>query len=482
MYCEKCGAKLEPNERFCPYCGEVVENALEPSSAPPPPPSPAPRSLPADPPAPNLNKKPGNKKAIVIGAAAAAVLLAVILAAVFLLGGKDEPNDAASSPAPGQSLDPSAGPADTGSASPSQPLGTQDPSAGPSADAPASRPAGTAAPSAAPASLPSLYIGTWAAEGCTVGDEENGWQAFYLGSVNGNTLTFTLEKVSAAMSFNRIARTDPITVTLENGKGTFQVKNDGWGNSGAGEVALNGDAIHLTVNITVPDPMAMWDLAMDVDFYPASSTSNQQGQTAQPTQITVMAGGSALSLPQVPYLDNGQVMIPVEPVFGAVGIAVFEDLDSMVGLTESHAIMLTDMGGDYIFDVDGSEISWDRPVLVGYIDGCYFLPLDTLDVFGLQTSWDPAGKVAAIQGTIASADRVSAQKIAALKRFDMDEAAQRVQNAGYSFAPAGSDWGYWGGRKYWTIPVTTADGIQDAVTTYDGTYYELNVYPREYID
>lgn len=196
----------------------------------------------------------------------------------------------------------------------------------------------------------------------------------------------------------------------------------------------------------------------------------------------MMTDTGALSLSQAPYLDNGQVMIPVEPVFEAVGIAVFEDLGSMVGLTESHAIMLTDMGGDYIFDVDGSEISWDRPVLVGYIDGCYFLPLDTLDVFGLQTSWDSAGKIATIQGTIDASDRVSAQKISALKQFDMDVAAQRVQNAGYSFAPAGADWGYWGGCKYWSIPVTTADGIQDAVTTYDGKYYEINVYPREYID
>lgn len=481
MYCEKCGAKLEPNERFCPYCGEVVENASQAPSTPPPPPSPAPQSPPADPPAPDFNKKPGDKKPIIIGIAAAAVLLAVILAAVFLLGGKDKPDNAAVSPAPGQSLDPSAEPAGTGSASPSQPLGTQDPSAGPSEapSADASQPVESATPSAAPASLSGLYIGTWAAEGCTVGDEENGWQALYLESVNGNTLTFALEKISAAMSFNRIARAEPITVTLENGKGTFLVENDGWFNSGRGVITVKGDAIHVTVDITDPDPNAMWDLTMDADFYPASSTSNQQGQ---PAQITVMVNGSALPLSQTPYLDNRQVMIPIEPVFEAIGIAVFEDMGSIVGLTESHAIMLTDMGGDYIFDLDGSEVSWDNPELVGYMDGCYFLPLDTLDVFGLQTSWDSAGKVASVQGTIASADRVSAQKIAALKQFDMDVAAQRVQNAGYSFAPAGADCGYWGGCKYWAIPVTTADGIQDAVTTYDGTYYELNVYPREYID
>lgn len=456
MYCTKCGAKLEPNEHFCPFCGQVVETGHEPS--PPPPPPSAPQSQLADPPTPDSGKRPGSKKPVIVGAAVAAIVLAAILAAVILPGGRDKPGNAAVSPAPNQSAAPSGEPTGAGSMPPS------------------AEPSEIATPTAAPVALADLPMGAWAAEGCIINDETNGWQAFYLESVNGNTLTFTLESVSGAMSFNRIARTDSITVTLENGKGTFLVENDGWFNSGTGVITVNGGAIHVSVGITTFDPMANWDLGMDADFYPVQSNSGQ------PDKITVMTDTGALSLSQAPYLDNGQVMIPIEPVFEAVGIAVFEDLGSMVGLTESHAIMLTDMGGDYIFDVDGSKISWDRPVLVGYIDGCYFLPLDTLDVFGLQTSWDSAGKVATIQGTIDASDRVSAQKISALKQFDMDVAAQRVQNAGYSFAPSGADCGYWGGCKYWSIPVTTADGIQDAVTTYDGKYYEMDVYPREYID
>lgn len=483
MYCTKCGAKLEPNERFCPHCGEMVEDAFEPPSAPPPSPSPAPQSPPVQPPASNSGKKPGGKKPVIIGAVIAAVLLALILAAVFLLGGKDKPNDAASSPSPDQSFDPSEEPTDTDNTSPSQPLETEEPSAGPSeapsTDAPPSQPPETAAPATVPASLPDLYIGAWVAEGDTIEDDTNGWQAFYLESVNGNTLTFTLESVGAA-PYNRIADTYPITVAMENGKGTFPV-NDSWGNSGMGEITLKGDAIHVTVDITAPDPMAMWDIGMDEDFYPANSASNQQGQPVQPTQITVMADGSELSLSQTPYLDNGEVMIPMEQVFEAVGITVFQDNDT-IALTESHAITLMDMGGEYILNVDGLGTDWDRSALVSYSNGCYYVPLNILDVFGLQTSWDSAGKVATIQGTIASADRVSAQKVEALKQFDKDAAAQRVLNAGYSFAPSGSDCGYWGGCKYWSIPVTTADGIQDVVTTYDGKYYEMNVYPREYID
>lgn len=450
MYCTKCGAKLEPNERFCPYCGQAVE--ADPSLPPPPPP----QSPVAGPPAPDSGKRPGSKKPVIVGAAVAAIVLAAILAAVILPGGRDKPGNAAVSPAPNQSAAPSGEPTGAGSMPPS------------------AEPSEIATPTAAPVALADLPIGAWAAEGCIISDETNGWQAFYLESVNGNTLTFTLESVGAA-PYNRIANTYPITVIISNGTGTFPV-NDSWGNSGTGSITVKDSVIHITVDVTGPDPNAMWDIGMNADFYPVQSNSGQ------PDKITVMTDTGVLSLSQAPYLDNRQVMIPIEPVFEAVGIAVFEDLGSMVGLTESHAIMLTDMGGDYIFDVDGSEISWDRPVLVGYIDDCYFLPLDTLDVFGLQTSWDSAGKVATIQGTIDASDRVSAQKISALKQFDMDVAAQRVQNAGYSFAPAGADWGYWGGCKYWSIPVTTADGIQDAVTTYDGKYYEINVYPREYID
>lgn len=248
MYCEKCGAELEPNERFCPFCGHVVETNPEPSSPPPPPP--APQSPPADPPVPDPGKRPGSKKPVIVGAAVAAIVLAAILAAVFLPGGRDKPGNAAVSPAPNQSAAPSGEPSGAGGMPSS------------------AEPSEIATPTAAPVALADLPIGAWAAEGCTVGDEENGWTALYLTSVNGNTLTFTLEKISAAMSFNRIATTDPITVKLENGRGTFLVENDGWFNSGTGIITVNGDAIHVSVGITTFDPMANWDLGMDADFYP----------------------------------------------------------------------------------------------------------------------------------------------------------------------------------------------------------------------
>lgn len=478
MYCTKCGAKLEPNERFCPFCGEVVDDSPEQPPAPPPAPSPEPQSpLPQPPiPDPDPDKRPIDKKLIAVAAVAAVAVLAIIAAAIFLLGGKGKPDDTAVSPSPGLSVDPSGEP--TESSLPSEPSDTEEPSLDPASEpsdgVPPSQPSETSEPPQNSVSLSDLYIGAWAAEGCTIDDYTNGWMALYVESTNGNVMTFTLEKVQSGPA-NRIAITYPITVTISDGKGTFPV-NDSWGNSGTGTITVKGNAIHVTVDITSPDMTAMWDIMMDEDFYPANASSGQQNQA---TQITVKVNGSALSLSQAPYLNGGQVIIPMEPVFKAMGIAVFEDDGMTVALTESHAVTLTDMEG-YILDVAGMGTDWGRSDLVRYSNGCLYVPLNTLNVFGLQTSWDSAGKVAAIQGTIATSDRTSAQKVEALKGFDMDEAGQRVQNAGYTFAAAGAERGYGGGNKYWAIPVQTANGIQYAIVSYDGASYQMTVEPAEY--
>lgn len=112
-----------------------------------------------------------------------------------------------------------------------------------------------------------LVSGTWVSDGDTLYDDTDGHKLFDLKSVKGNTLTFTLESVGAA-PYYRIASTYPITVTLVNGKATFPV-NDSWGNSGTGVITVKGDyCIHITVDITSSDPNALWDIAMDSDFYP----------------------------------------------------------------------------------------------------------------------------------------------------------------------------------------------------------------------
>lgn len=475
MYCTKCGAKLEPNERFCPFCGQTVDDTPEQPASPVPTPPSVPKAPSPQPSTPDPGKGPLNKKLVIV-AIVVAILLVAIVAAIFLLGGKEKPDDVAANPSPGRSFGPSEGP--TENVLSSQPVETEelpanpsvDPSGEPSEDVSSSQSLETMIPTTAPASLPDLYIGTWMADGRVMDDELNGWQALDVQSVNGNTLTFALESVSAA-PFNRIASTYPITVTVEDGKGTFPV-NDSWGNSGTGVITVKSNVIHVTVDITSPDMTAMWDIMMDADFYPGDVPSGQQ---SQPAQIAVMVGGSELSLPQAPYLKNGQVMIPMESVFTAVGIAVFQDGDATVGLTESHAIMLDKKDEDYFeLNVDVMGVDWDRSALVHFSNGYHYVPLDMLDVFGLQTDWDAPGKEITIQGTIAASDRTSTEKIEALKRFDKDEAGRRVQDAGYTFAPAGAYWGYWGGGKYWKIPVVTERGTDYSIVFYDGTSYQMN--------
>lgn len=472
MYCTKCGKKLEPDERFCPFCGQAVDDTPEQPASPAPAPSPEPKSPPSQPLISDPGKKPMDKKLIVVVAAIAVAVLAIIAAAIFLLGGKEKPGDTMVSPSPGLSFDPSEEPAE--SALPSETLETAEPSLDPASEpsdgVPPSQSLETEEPTQNSVSLSGLHIGEWAAEGCTIGDETNGWMALYIESINGNAVTFSLEKVQSGPS-NRIATTYPITVTIENGQGSFPV-NDSWGNSGTGVITVKGDVIHVTVDITSPDMTAMWDIMMDADFYPGNSSSGQQNH---PVQVTVKANGSILSLSQAPYLDSGQVMVPIEPVFQAVGIAVFEDEGMTVALTESHAVTLTDMGGEYILNIDTMGTDWERSEPVNYSNGCLYVPLDTLNVFGLQFDWDSSEKIATIQGTIATADRTSTEKVKALKGFGKDEAGQRVQNAGYTFAAAGAECGYWGGSKYWKIPVVTERGTDYIIVVYNGTSYDMSV-------
>ena len=129
--------------------------------------------------------------------------------------------------------------------------------------------------------LSNLYIGAWIAEGQSEGDEQNGWTALYLNSATGNSVTFSLEKIQSAPA-SRMASTYPITVTLESGKGTFPV-SDSWGNSGTGEITVKDGVIYVKVSITNPDPMSMWDISMDTDFYPEVAPVGSAGTTAPMT-------------------------------------------------------------------------------------------------------------------------------------------------------------------------------------------------------
>ena len=135
--------------------------------------------------------------------------------------------------------------------------------------------------------LEQLHLGIWVPAGQTVGDEVNGWQALYLNAFDHSSVTFSLEK-SQGGTAGRMVTTYPVTVTLENGKGTFAV-SDSWGNTGNGEIEVTASCIHVDVTITSFDPSSLYDISMNTDFYPDvisstdSSVSNKDlGITSQP--------------------------------------------------------------------------------------------------------------------------------------------------------------------------------------------------------
>ena len=454
VYCRKCGAKLEPNEKFCPFCGQPMEDSEQSNQA---------SSINQD---RNSGKQPQHsesapapaKKSLNMGliagiAVAAVVVLAVILVLVFRPGGNDSPGGTVESPgitaSDAPSLEPTQEPTEPSESVTEPPTGD----------------------------FSGLYIGTWAAEGCTVGDEENGWQALYLSDVGENTLTFYLESTQAAPS-SRTASTYPITVTMDGDKASFAV-NDSWGNSGTGELIISDGVIHVTVDITAPDPNSMWDVSMDADFFPDTF------------EVATDNGPVALSKP---LYYGGATLFALDDSLKALGINVFYDdgMGATVAMTKSHALYLISLDG-YSTDifVDGQYIDTSGERIDPDVNGQYYwcdyngtsfaivdtgngVYIDTLSLFGLEIDLEWESQTWAISGTIDEADRVSDELAESLLGFTFDVASKRVQDAGYTFATAGGSGAYWGGSKVWYIPVETAQGIDFVSVLYDGEFYSMN--------
>lgn len=88
MVCNKCGAELETNAKFCTSCGASVPVAPVPAPTPMPTPAPAPAPTPASEPA---QKKSGVKPLLIVLIVLAAILLiALIVVAVLLLGERNK--------------------------------------------------------------------------------------------------------------------------------------------------------------------------------------------------------------------------------------------------------------------------------------------------------------------------------------------------------------------------------------------------------
>ena len=383
MFCRKCGAKLAPEERFCPFCGQPVSEPAQASDQASPPPN-----QPHAPSQENRQDKPSappkmqKKKPLIIAVVSIVAVLAVAGTIAFFLSHRN-PSDTAGQPSASQPT-----PSNSLSTAPSEHISESiQPEPSPSNTSTASDTPSESAPiSTAPASLSNLYIGTWAAAGDTVGDEANGWQALYLESVNGNSLTFSLESVQASPA-SRIASTYPITVTITNNSETFPV-NDSWGNSGTGTITISNNAIHIRVEITNPDPAAMWDIGMDTEFFPANRSS-----TPAPTsqEISVRVAGQTLSLSHVPYEDGDNVMVLMEQVFEAAGINVFQDGNSWLAMTNSHVLELNSSMPEEYFDISVNGIyDENRTIQAKWSNDCLYVAADSLEsVFDLQTNWVP---------------------------------------------------------------------------------------------
>ena len=88
MVCNKCGAELETNAKFCTSCGASVPVAPVPAPTPMPTPAPAPAPTPVSEPA---QKKSGVKPLLIVLIVLAAILLiALIVVAVLLLGERNK--------------------------------------------------------------------------------------------------------------------------------------------------------------------------------------------------------------------------------------------------------------------------------------------------------------------------------------------------------------------------------------------------------
>lgn len=308
--CKACGAAITPDDLFCMNCGAKLPGQSE--DMPPKQPVEEPRWKNMA----NAGQTPGTASAFMkfkrpLLIAGAAVLLLVIIAVAYLLGHRGSSASSANTdttpeiPAiiqdagDGDSLpvDTDEGSTDIDSTedanrvtntddanNPENTDNTGNTSADDQQDSQAANPPEAPGVSSEPVEntggttdLSDLYIGAWIAEGQSEGDEQNGWTALYLNSAADNSMTFSLEKIQSAPA-SRMASTDPITVTLEDGKGTFPV-SDSWGNSGTGEITVRDGVIHVKVSITDPDPMSLWDISMDTDLYPEVDPAGSAGTT-----------------------------------------------------------------------------------------------------------------------------------------------------------------------------------------------------------
>lgn len=456
--CPRCSAVISEGDLFCIHCGAEISAPAQPEAAPAPEepkqiptpepehasqPMPEPASAPDPAPAPTpVTQKKRKKLPVVLSCAAVALLIAVCI----LLFPKND-----NKPSQNSSTVGIGGIGMSEFPSPSTDLPGTDDTTAPDTGS------GTEETGEVSRSYADLYIGTWAAEGTSVYDTANGWRALYLLNAEGETLTFSLEWVHSAPGSLRIF-TDPITVTPVNGAASFSV-TDSLGNKGTGSITITDSSIHIIVSITEPAEGAFWSIAMDAAF--------------SPDPIHIKVAGNILTLTHEPYIKGRHIMFPMQKVFESIGIACIKDGNMTVGLTQQDTLLLEWYGDD------SPEVSFNGTYLENILfeekNGIVFAPDIALsEVFGLMVIWDAESKTLSVLNTVAKSHQIDKDTAKMLADFTADDAAARVQQAGYALGDAGNFCSYANGQKTWFIAVYFADQICYVSVTFDGEAYTLS--------
>lgn len=110
----------------------------------------------------------------------------------------------------------------------------------------------------------SQYVGIWGNE--PLDDEQNpyvgGSTVLIIKKIDNESVTFDIENVSPAPAF-KIASLEDQCVSIENGKSYFRFANDGFNNSGKGEIRFEDKKIYMKIEITEYDEYANHSIEFD---------------------------------------------------------------------------------------------------------------------------------------------------------------------------------------------------------------------------
>ena len=112
------------------------------------------------------------------------------------------------------------------------------------------------------------YLGVWFDEQHKDESDvtETGGKKIEICKVTDNEIIFNIESISSSSYIENRACLNYVRVSLNKGKGIFGFTDDGFGNSGTGEIQLSDGKIYARVELDNSYEGGRWDLSMDTDF------------------------------------------------------------------------------------------------------------------------------------------------------------------------------------------------------------------------